>query len=235
MRKAIDIMIRTRFPFLLPILLPITSMLFKRKYSHSSNESIFTDIFNTNLWGSNESRSGQGSELVQTKILREHLPKLLTELKVKSLLDIPCGDFNWLKEVDLSFLSYVGADIVEELIRYNNENYNFKNIKFLKLDIINDNLPKVDLILCRDLFIHFSYKDIFKSLDNIKKSGCKYLLTTSYPSTKKNIDILTGRWHYLNLLIPPFSFPKPMRIIDEESSEKGIKNKNLLLWNISDL
>ena len=235
MRKTIDKMIRTKFSFLLPILLPISSMLFKRKYAHSSNESIFTDKFKNNLWGSKESRSGQGSELAQTKILREQLPNLLTELKIKSMLDIPCGDFNWLKEVDLSFLSYVGADIVEELIHYNNENYNSENRKFLKLDIINDNLPKVDLILCRDLFIHFSYKDIFKSLDNIKKSGCKYLLTTSYPLTKKNLDILTGQWHYLNLLIPPFSFPKPMMIIDEKSSEKGIQNKNLLLWNISDL
>ncbi len=235
MREKIDVIIRTKFSFLLPILLPIARNLFKMRYGNSTNESIFTDIYKTNLWGSKESFSGTGSELAQTKVLREKLPKLLIELKLKSMLDIPCGDFNWLKEVDLNNISYFGADIVENLIRSNNENYYSENRKFLKLDIINDNLPKVDLILCRDLLIHFSFKDIFRSLENIKKCGSKYLLVTSNPSTKKNLNILTGQWRDLNLLLPPFSFPKPMRVIEEQYSEKGNLNKNLLLYDIADL
>jgi len=213
----------------------ITRKIFKKKYGDSSIESIFTEIYKTNYWGSAESRSGLGSELIQTKTIREKFPELFRELEITSLLDIPCGDFNWLKEVDLSFLSYIGGDIVDDVIRHNNANYSKKNRKFLKLDILKDNLPKVDLILCRDLFIHFSFNDIFKSFNSIKKSGSKYLLTTSYPSIKKNHDIFSGQWHPVNLLIPPFSFPKPIRFIDEKNSEKGIPNKHLLLWRITDL
>ena len=225
----------SKLPFLISILDPIRRKQFKNRYESSSIESIFADIYKTNRWGSAESRSGLGSELIQTETIREKLPEFFRELHITSLLDIPCGDFNWLKEVDLNFLSYIGADIVGYVIFNNNENYLKKNRNFLKLDILKDDLPKVDLILCRDLFIHFSFNDIFKSLDNIKKSGSKYLLTTSYPSIKTNHDILSGQWHPLNLLMPPFCFPKPLKFIDEKNLEKGIPNKHLLLWKSADL
>ena len=48
---------------------------------------------------------------------------------------------------------------------------------------------------------------------------------------KKNRNCSTGGWHPINLLIKPFSFPNPLKIIDEED----IRRKSLLLWNISDL
>ena len=54
------------------------------------------------------------------KTLRNELPNLLQEFKVESMLDIPCGDFYWLKEVNLDFLTYTCADIVEHIIQENN-------------------------------------------------------------------------------------------------------------------
>ncbi len=199
-----------------------------------SVEGIFTDIYRQNSWGG-ISKSGVGSDLIQTKIIRSELPSLFKELEVTSILDIPSGDFFWLKELDLRLLSYTGADIVEDLIIHNNEKYKLKNRKFVKLDILQDDLPKVDLILCRDLFIHFSFNDIWKSINNIKKSGSKYLLTTSYTTTKKNREIVTGEWHPLNLQIPPLSFPQPLRSIDEKPTIKQDFGKSLLLWKVSDL
>jgi hypothetical protein len=35
------------------------------------------------------------------------------------MLDAPCGDFNWMKEVDLSAVHYTGGDIVEPLVNSN--------------------------------------------------------------------------------------------------------------------
>lgn len=235
MRKRLNTFISNSLPFLLPVLNPISIIFFKRRYKSSSVEDIFTDIYKTNSWGCKDSRSGPGSDLIQTKTIREKLPELFKKLKIISLLDIPCGDFNWLSKVDLSFISYMGADIVSENVNHNNKKYAMKNRKFHKLNILEDELPKVDLIFCRDLFIHFSFKNIFTAIENIKKNGSKYLLTTSYPSTKKNNDILSGKWGPLNLLIPPFSFPPPLSEIDENSSEKGVPNKSLLLWKIEDL
>jgi len=235
MQKRLSTLVYSRLPFLAPIINKLTRKKFKSRFDSSSIEKIFTDIYKTNYWGSSESRSGLGSEFIQTKEIREKLPPLFKELGIISLLDIPCGDFNWLKEVNLSFLSYIGADIVDDVVISNIENYSQNNRKFIKLNILKDELPKVDLILCRDLFIHISFNDIFTSIANIKKSGSKYLLTTSYPSIKINQDILSGQWHPLNLLIPPFSFIKPLRFIDEKNSEKEVPNKHLLLWKIEDL
>ena len=65
---------------------------------------VFLNIFNENHWGGTDSISGPGSDLTQTKILIETLPKLLEEYKIKTMLDIPCGDFYWMSNVDLSML-----------------------------------------------------------------------------------------------------------------------------------
>ena len=57
-------------------------------------------------------------------------------MKITSVLDIPCGDFNWMQKVDLSNIEYIGADIVEELIKKNIEIYEGKNnLRFKVLNL----------------------------------------------------------------------------------------------------
>ncbi len=62
---------------------------------------IFAKAYDTYQWGSQESRSGQGSELAATENLRAYLPELFERLNVRTFLDAPCGDWNWMREVDL--------------------------------------------------------------------------------------------------------------------------------------
>jgi len=223
--------VKTKLPFLIPIINPIYNKIIETRFKNSTPEKIFTEIYKKNIWTDKESRSGTGSSLEKTKILRKSLSNMFTEYSINSILDIPCGDFNWMKEVNLKSISYIGADIIEEINQNNIKNYSGENKKFVKMDILRDNLPKVDLIFCRDLFIHFTYEDIFKAITNVKKSGSKFLLATSFMAEKKNKNCPTGGWHPINLLIKPFSFPNPLKIIDEED----IRRKSLLLWNISDL
>ena len=204
-------------------------------------EEIFALIYQNKLWnkfsstGTGISSSGSGSNLEQTESIRTELPKLLKELKISSMLDIPCGDFLWMKEIDLGFISYLGGDIVSEIIEMNNKKYSDYNRKFSKINIINDPLPKTDLILCRYLLQHFSFSDIWKSINNIKKSKSKYLLTTTQVDVKNNNNIPTGSFNPLNLLLPPFLFPPPIRIINEKCTVPNFEDVCLLLWKISDL
>jgi hypothetical protein len=58
-----------------------------------------------------------------TETIRQTLPALLAELRVESMLDLPCGDFNWMKQVELPVSRYIGADIVEPLIAKNQGQY----------------------------------------------------------------------------------------------------------------
>jgi hypothetical protein len=203
-----------------------------------SRKQIFTNIYKTKSWDREApSKSGYGSSLEQTKILREELPIFITEWKIKTMLDIPCGDFFWLKETELPVTDYIGADIVEALIRDNCAAYQTEHRHFMVLDIVDDKVPLVDLIFCRDLFVHFSDSLIKQAVRNIKKSNSKYLLTTTYTRHSENQDINTGGWRPLNLEISPFRFPPALHIINEGCTEwNGVyADKCLGLWKVENL
>lgn len=202
-----------------------------------SNKQRFTKKAQKNSWKDPQSLSGPGSNMVNTSAVRNELPELCADFDIHSMLDIPCGDIYWMKELNLNLDCYIGADIVNELVLAN-QVYASECRNFVVLDLIKDALPKVDLVFCRDCLVHFSNKDIFRSLANIKKSGSTYLCTTSFTKLEKNSDIITGEWHPINLQVSPFSFPPPLRLIYEKPAI-GIDilypEKVLGLWKINDL
>lgn len=204
-------------------------------FRHATTEEVFTRIYESNKWGDAESVSGKGSNLDVTAKLRAELPALLKELNVKTLLDIPCGDFNWMKEVDLSVEQYLGADIVRALIAENQRLYGSDRRTFMSLDLIRDPLPQVDAILCRECLVHLSFNDIGEAVDNIRRSGSGYLLTTHFPAIRENRDVVTGKHHSLNFTRPPFSWPEPMLSLVEYNAGKRRGDKCLSVWRISDL
>lgn len=195
---------------------------------------IFTNIYDTNLWKSEESVSGTGSEIKMTKHLINGLNNIIRRYDILSLFDAPCGDFNWMKEVNLDGLYYIGGDIVEPIINRNKETYPLYD--FRVCDITTDQLPKVDLIFTRDCLVHLNYEKINKFIENIKKSDCKYLLTTSFEN-KNNVDIVDGDWRPINLRRHPFNLINPIDVIDEKCTENYplYSDKVMLLYKISDL
>lgn len=199
----------------------------------------FDYIFHRNMWGASESRSGLGSSAEETEILRREVPALLRALCVGTLLDIPCGDFSWLRQTDLAGIEYIGADIVDGIVENNiNEWGQRPGIRsFLTLDLTQDPLPKADLILCRDCLVHFSFARIGEALDNLGKSGSVYLLATTFPEHQVNEDIEDGDWRLLNLTRPPFNFPPPLRLVVEgcREGEGAYADKSLGLWRIADI
>jgi len=202
-----------------------------------NQERIFTDVYLRNRWGGRESVSGTGSDLSQTTRIVEELPMLLRDLQASSLLDIPCGDFNWMKTLHLGQVDYIGADIVRDLVERNQMLYGKDGVAFLRLDILRDELPKVDVILCRDCLVHLSLSDALKALHTICRSQSEYLATTTFPARARNRDILTGEWRPLNLELPPFNLPDPLRHICENCTEgNGVfADKSLSVWRIQDV
>jgi hypothetical protein len=134
-------------------------------------------------------------------------------------------------------IDYKGFDIVRSVIKENNKKYKKPNVNFYYSDIINSELPKGDLMFVRDCLVHFSLKDIKKSIFRIKQSKSTYLLSTSFVNLEKNTDIYTGDWRPINLEKEPFNFPKPIIIINEKCSEMdGIySDKSICLWKINKL
>jgi SAM-dependent methyltransferase len=200
-------------------------------------ESTFAPFYEENRWGDDESVSGPGSSLERTVKLRGELPILLQELGASTLLDAPCGDFNWMKDTPLGVEQYIGADIIPDLIARNQRLYGNDQTQFLLLDLTRDKLPRADVILCRDCLIHFSYRHIAAAIKNFKRSGSTYLLTNSYPAWPRNENIRTGNFRPLNLTLAPFNFPLPLKQIHEKLPEEEARffGKILGVWKLSDL
>lgn len=198
---------------------------------------IFTEIYERRLWGGVQSASGTGSDIAATRVLRAKLPELLHQLSVTSVLDIPCGDYLWMSQVDLSGISYIGGDIVRELICENQRRYLRDGARFQRLDLLADDLPRADLVLCRDCLVHFSFHDIHRALANILRTNASYLMTTTFRDRHGNCDILTGQWRPLNLEAPPFNWPTPAAVIVEECDEERGRyaDKILALWPLTTL
>jgi hypothetical protein len=216
----------------------IRSKFKNRGFVNASPEEIFSQIYKKNSWGG-DSVSGMGSDLQQTESLRSHLPRLLGKYSVKSILDVPCGDFSWMQSVNLDGIQYIGGDIVTDLIINNQKHFGSSSRIFAALNLIKDDLPQADLLLCRDCLIHLSLHDIKLVLQNILNSSTPYLLTTTYPLLLKNSDIITGDFRALNLTLPPFSFPSPLETIQEDLFPEHPDNPNFIrelgLWRVSDL
>ncbi|SRR5579883_2070296 len=202
-----------------------------------SLQDTFLHIFQTNHWCGPDSVSGGGASTTQTQQLLAELPALLQALQVDILLDLPCGDFSWMQFVNLPISRYIGADIVPELISENQKRHASHTRQFMTLDLTSAPLPKANLLLCRDCFVHLSFSDIGAAMNNIYNSQITYLLTTTFPNCQENEDITTGDWRLLNLEKPPFNFPTPLRLINEQCSEgNGLyQDKSLGLWLLQDL
>lgn len=223
--------IKTAFPGSVQIYRRLRSVRRSLQLRPPDMEAIFSDIYRNNSWADPESVSGRGSTLGRTEAIRRELPTLLGSVGAKSLLDAPCGDVNWMQYVDLGDVEYIGGDVVPELIARNRDTERNTRRRFAVLNITRDPLPEVDVILCRDCFIHFSFKDIQAALTNFKRSNSIFLLATTHINVLENADIETGDWRSVNLQLPPFNFPTPARLIVEDV-ELG---KCLGMWKLEEL
>ena len=200
----------------------------KEIFFHKSLKEKFSYIYSSRYWPSKESVSGPGSEIENTKNIREEILKLIDKYEIKKFLDIPCGDFNWIKNIVNKNFEYTGGDIVPNLINTNKEKFTQSNIKFIEINLIEDKLPYADLMLCRDCLIHFSNNNIKKFFNNFIKSEINYILITSYELNfeKKileyNYDINDGDFRPTFLMEKPFNLPQPLiKILDKDIEHKN--------------
>lgn len=209
----------------------------QQKLRGKSPEQVFSDIFRSNGWGGTESVSGRGSTFEQTRVMIGALPELFRTNAVESVLDVPCGDFHWMSQVDLSGIDYTGADIVPALVARNAMVHARCGVRFVRLDPIHDELPRVGLIFCRDCLVHLSYADIAQALRAMARSGSRYLLTTTFTFRQSNTDIVTGEWRPLNLQAAPFNLPQPLVTLNERCTEGDGQygDKSMALWHMSDI
>jgi 2-polyprenyl-3-methyl-5-hydroxy-6-metoxy-1,4-benzoquinol methylase len=167
-----------------------------------SNAEVFSKIYKEDLW---HGGSGAGSKLENVKEYVEILQKYIDKPEVKTVLDLGCGDWQFSKFLDLSSVSYLGVDVVESVIESNSTSYSASNIKFISRDITTYEVPKADLIICKDVLQHLCNKDVVNILVKIITSSKFSLITNDFnPDNTENKDIDNGNYRCLDLTLSPF-------------------------------
>lgn len=198
--------------------------------SYKSLEDRFAHIYSTRMWAlgnPDNPGSGSGSSLNATAKLRAELPGLLKGIGTRTLLDLGCGDFTWMRTVDLRAVDYVGADIVQSLIDENTKTYGGAGVRFVCANAVSDELPDADTVLIREVLFHLSFDDVFAVLRNVLSKSRRFLLITTDRHNAFNADITSGDWRLLNFEAAPFRFPEPDLWVDEDSA---VRDRRLGVW-----
>lgn len=192
----------------------------------------FSEIWRTNAWGAAETRSGPGSTMAQTEVLRRKLADAFGRLGVRTLVDAGCGDLNWMNLISANLGLYLGYDIVGELVEGLRNKFDArKNHLFGTADVSLHVLPAADAILCRDVLTHLSHPMVKDALARFRESGSRYLIATTFPRGR-NDPIRPGGWQPIDLCAEPFNLPAPRELIAEELQNSV---KSLGVWSLRDL
>ena len=186
----------------------------------------FDTIYRTNRWNGIESRSGPGSGTVATQRVKNQILGLVKELRVKSVLDVGCGDGFWMPDLP----GYVGFDVSRVAIRLARRNHP-------KRDYRTDwPAEPFDLVITRDAMQHLSLTEGMMLLEEIRETGSKWLLASTYIGAT-NTNIVTGDAYSPNLEVEPFGLGPPERLIFDgyhyhETEEVRDPTKHLGLWRL---
>lgn len=164
--------------------------------------------------GRRESASGPGSSLEAAWEAGHFLGYVIACHGITSILDLGCGDWNWMRHVRLTNaegnpVSYTGWDANEELVAELNASHSNAHVRFQVRDVIADPYPQVDLIIARDILFHLPTSMAMRVVEKAGTS-CSFLLSTSFPSQSANQDpevyLPIDGWGFtrINLDIEPF-------------------------------
>jgi SAM-dependent methyltransferase len=172
-----------------------------------SNKEIFDNIYQKQFWGKD---SGCGSDPKNAKEWISLINNFIKEKEIKSVLDLGCGDWRIGKELNLDNVNYTGVDVSSVII--NKIKHNEKdNIKFVNHDIESFDIPKVDLVLLKDVLQHLALDSTKKILDKVSNNAKYVLISNDFNKNniygnKTNYEIKSGHHVYLDLTISPFSY-----------------------------
>ncbi len=93
----------------------------------TDNAAAFSRIYETSAWGGG---SGPGSDPANATAYLARLRAFIRTHSVKSIVDLGCGDWRLMREVDLTEIDYLGIDVVPSVVDTNNARFGGTNIRF---------------------------------------------------------------------------------------------------------
>jgi len=167
-----------------------------------------------------------------TEAVAAALPGLLRCLGAANLVDAGCGDLGWIAAVTEELNLYLGYDIAPTAVQAAAGRIAGRlNHAVCAADIVSQDLPAADAVLCRDTLTELPPDAARAALRRFKAGGSRYLLATTFPRGETGY-IRAGGWQPMNLCAAPFDLPPPRLSIAEGA---GGSSKILGVWPMADL
>jgi len=162
-------------------------------------EEFWNKVYRDNLfgWWGAESKSGAGSEGENAAKKMNVLSECVYKYGCKKILDIGCGDFNWIRSISNNLDLYYGIDIMRDLVKYLKMRFGSSKIQFDYADIaahdcqvgLSEKVQSVDLIVLLDILGHMTNTEINSTAEFLFKSGkikSKYILASNCLGSREN-------------------------------------------------
>lgn len=182
---------------------------------------VFSRIYEHNEWGRG---SGEGSFPEHNQRYARFLERFIRERRVRQVLDVGCGDWQFSRFVDWGGADYLGLDVVPSVIEANTRQFARSRddaqggddasgrgaIEFRVYSGDPDVLPPADLLICKDVLQHLPDADVQRFVARLRdpQRGYPLALLTNCVNPKRRVtvnkDIAVGEFRYLDLRRPPF-------------------------------
>jgi len=111
-----------------------------------THKEVFDRIYSSNFRGG----SGPGSSEENTRQYRAFLKEFLVSNRIKSVVDVGCGDWQLSRHIGWSGIDYLGIDVSAVAID-NTKRFARPGVAFRELDATRDALPPADLLIAKDV------------------------------------------------------------------------------------
>jgi trans-aconitate methyltransferase len=159
------------------------SLFIRYKLSNTTLENYFTNVYENNIWGNNNSKTYKGSsgEGSSTNYNTEYIPFLQNFIKkfsIKSICDLGCGDWQCGNEIYNELdVNYTGYDVYKKMIDTNIQEHPKYTFECLDFQANPDLIKSADLIILKDVLQHWKMDEIYSFLDKITTTKkFKYIL-----------------------------------------------------------
>lgn len=187
----------------------------------AAKDRAYAIVYQYNVWGSDVSRSGTGSDLwsPEARLAVTAIEIVLHRFGIKSIIDCACGDATWMVPFFVARhpeIHYRGVDIVSEVIEQNRQRH--PGVEFEAMDLAEARLPSgADMVFSKETMNHMDLEDALKTIERFRATGAKYLLTNVHEGAVNeegyNKSCFTTYIKY-DYELPPFSMKKVMRLIE---------------------
>jgi hypothetical protein len=195
-------------------------------------ETIFTDIYEKQIWGkdgesSYKGSSGGGSEIAYNEsVYIPFLKKFIAENNIKTVVDLGCGNFKCGNLIyDNLDVLYTGYDTYNKVIEHNSQDNKMPKYTFMHLDFYGDREKIVngDVCILKDVLQHWQMNEIYIFLDYlVENKKFKYIIICN--CSKQTVDNPTNpsRSTPLSIAYLPLKKYNPKKLFNYNTKEVSV-------------